>query len=84
MSLTYRPKENVLKEINDLKEKLNIKATSKLLDYVLLNYDRINARERELVQKNNNLQNQLGEMKGIIRRKYVSDFDFKQLAKLIE
>ena len=38
MSFTYRPKEEVLKALNELKDELGEKTNTKVLDYVLLNF----------------------------------------------
>lgn len=54
MAITYRPSDENVKEIENLKTKLKISTTTKLIDYLVENHSKLKEEIFELKQSNSN------------------------------
>ncbi|MDN3487449.1 hypothetical protein QL989_19120 [Pseudoalteromonas sp. APC 3224] len=61
MAITYRPNDEVNKEIERLKGKLNINTSTKLIDFLILEYQKTQTEIRNLKADNYRLDNSLDD-----------------------
>lgn len=61
MAITYRPNDEVTKEIERLKGRLNINTSTKLIDFLILEYQKTQTEIRDLKADNYRLDNSLGD-----------------------
>ena len=61
MAITYRPNDEVTKELNRLKGRLNINTSTKLIDFLILEYQKTQAEISNLKAENHRLDNSLDD-----------------------
>ena len=61
MAITYRPNDEVTKELNRLKGRLNINTSTKLIDFLILEYQKTQAEISNLKAENYRLDNSLDD-----------------------
>lgn len=61
MAITYRPNDEVTKELNRLKGRLNINTSTKLIDFLILEYQKTQTEINNLKAENNRLDNSLDD-----------------------
>ncbi|NMM39293.1 hypothetical protein [Pseudoalteromonas arctica] len=61
MAITYRPNDEVTKELNRLKGRLNINTSTKLIDYLILEYQKTQTEISNLKAENYRLVNSLDD-----------------------
>lgn len=61
MAITYRPNDEVTKELERLKGRLNINTSTKLIDFLILEYQKTQTEIRNLKDDNYRLDNSLDD-----------------------
>ena len=61
MAITYRPNDEVTKELERLKRRLNINTSTKLIDFLILEYQKTQTEISNLKADNYRLDNELDD-----------------------
>ena len=61
MAITYRPNDEVTKELERLKGRLNINTSTKLIDFLILEYQKTQTEISKLKADNYRLDNELDD-----------------------
>ena len=61
MAITYRPNDEVTKELERLKGRLNINTSTKLIDFLILEYQKTQTEISNLKASNYRLDNELDD-----------------------
>jgi hypothetical protein len=84
MSMSYRPKIEVVEALNGLKEELYLKTNSKVLDHVLLNFSEKLSEIRQMEGMINYLNDQLTALKRVHIKKKSAELQLDKLLDDIE
>lgn len=66
MAITYRPNDEVINELERLKDRLNINTSTKLIDFLILEYQKTQTEISNLKADNYRLGNELDNKKDAI------------------
>ena len=83
MAFTYRPNKSTEDELEEIKDRENIKTNSKALDHVISWHLNLKSKVKDQEKQIRALQNELFEIKSIIKRKNSADSEYQNLIKTL-
>lgn len=84
MAFTYRPSEKTQAELDTIKDKEGIKANTKALDYIIGWHIHLKSKVKDQEKKIRDLENELFEIKSILKRKNNADLEYQKLIDSLE
>ena len=83
MAFVIRPSDDMLKHIESIMENTGNKTKSKVIEYVLSQHEYLERKVESQEGEINKLNNELSDIKNILRRKAVADQAYQRLIESI-